>query len=101
MTAADIAARVHRLDQLGRGLMKEICQIEKADDPMLYLERRAYLTDLFGGSGSTLIAAELTGRCGESRLHLERGLISLPRPGRQGSRPADQGGRSPVRSGAW
>jgi hypothetical protein len=24
--------------------MKEICQVEKADDPMLYLERQAYLT---------------------------------------------------------
>jgi hypothetical protein len=35
MTAADIAARVRRLDQLGRGLMKEICQVLKADDPML------------------------------------------------------------------
>jgi hypothetical protein len=44
MSAADIAARVRRLDQLGRGLMKEIVQVEKADDPMLYLERQAYLT---------------------------------------------------------
>jgi hypothetical protein len=44
MNAADISARVHRLDQLGRGLMKEIVQVEKADDPMLYMERLAYLT---------------------------------------------------------
>jgi hypothetical protein len=44
MSAADIAARVRHLDQLSRGLMKELVQVETADDPMLYLERRAYLT---------------------------------------------------------
>ena len=44
MTTADIVARVKRLDQLSRGLAKEIQLVEKADDPMLYVERREYLT---------------------------------------------------------
>ena len=43
MTAADIAARVRRLDLLSRGLMVELSQVAKADDPMLYVERREYL----------------------------------------------------------
>lgn len=46
MTAADLAARVRRLDQLSRGLSLEISTVSKADDPMLYLERRAYLDAL-------------------------------------------------------
>ena len=43
MNAADIVARVRRLDQLSRGLAKEIQLVEKADDPMLYVERMEYL----------------------------------------------------------
>ena len=46
MSAADIVARVRRLDQLSRGLALEISTLSKADDPMLYLERRAYLDAL-------------------------------------------------------
>jgi hypothetical protein len=42
MNAADIKARVQRLDQLCLGLAREISIVDKADDPMLYLERRAY-----------------------------------------------------------
>jgi hypothetical protein len=43
MSAADIVARVRRLDQLSRGLAKEIQLVEEADDPMLYVERIEYL----------------------------------------------------------
>ncbi len=43
MTHADIAARVQRLDQLFRGLAKEIQFILKADHPLLWHEWRAYL----------------------------------------------------------
>jgi hypothetical protein len=43
---ADIAARCHRLEALFIGLMRE-CQVMGAgDDPLLYLERRAYLSAL-------------------------------------------------------
>jgi hypothetical protein len=40
----DIEGRVRRLDELARGMAKECVVIRKADDPLLYLERKAYLT---------------------------------------------------------
>jgi hypothetical protein len=43
MSAADISARVRRLDALSRGLALELYNVSKADDPMLYVERREYL----------------------------------------------------------
>jgi hypothetical protein len=43
MNAADISARVRRLDELARGLAVELYNVGKADDPMLYVERREYL----------------------------------------------------------
>ena len=43
MNAADISARVHRLDALSRGLALELNNVGKADDPMLYVERREHL----------------------------------------------------------
>jgi hypothetical protein len=46
MNAAAIAARIRRLDQLSRGIAREISIVDKADDPLLYLERRAYLDAL-------------------------------------------------------
>jgi hypothetical protein len=39
----DIKRRIERLDRLSRGLGKEIVLWKAADDPLLYLERRAYL----------------------------------------------------------
>jgi len=48
MTAADISARVRRLDQLTRGIALEISIVSKADDPLLYRERRAYVDALHG-----------------------------------------------------
>jgi hypothetical protein len=43
MTFDDLTSRVRRLEELGRGLSKEVMVVQKADDPLLYLERRAYL----------------------------------------------------------
>jgi hypothetical protein len=43
MIAADISARVRRLDALSRGLALELHNVSKADDRMLYVERREYL----------------------------------------------------------
>jgi hypothetical protein len=39
----DLSARVRRLDQLSRGLARELTIIQTADDPTSYLERRADL----------------------------------------------------------
>lgn len=44
MTPSDLRARV--LDELGRGLALELAIARDADDPLLYVERRAYLTAL-------------------------------------------------------
>jgi hypothetical protein len=44
--ASDLRARIRRLDELTRGLMKEVVHVEDAQDPLLYLERRAYLAAL-------------------------------------------------------
>jgi hypothetical protein len=43
MSAADISARLRRLDALSRGLSLELHNVSKAEDPMLYVERREYL----------------------------------------------------------
>ncbi len=42
MNLADLTARVHRLDQLARGLAKEVTLWKGSNDPLLYLERKAY-----------------------------------------------------------
>ena len=36
-------ARVRRLDELARGLAKEVTLWREGNDPLLYLERKAYL----------------------------------------------------------
>jgi hypothetical protein len=43
ISVADVAARVKRLDQLTRGLAKEVVIWDQHDDPLLFVERRAYL----------------------------------------------------------
>ena len=62
MTVADISARAQRLDQLSRGLALEIGIVSKADDPMLYVERREYLTSmrqaLDGIEGARIVLAK-------------------------------------------
>ena len=46
MTLADLSARVRRLDELARGFAKEVALWRECDDPLLYLERRAYLESI-------------------------------------------------------
>ncbi len=46
MNLADLKARVERLDQLARGLSREVVQRKEANDPLLYLERKGYLGGL-------------------------------------------------------
>ena len=49
MNLADITARVKRLERLSMGLMKELVIIGKGEDPLLHLERRAYMKGLRDG----------------------------------------------------
>jgi hypothetical protein len=43
MNLTDMTARVHRLDELMRGLAKEVARWKEGNDPLLYAERKAYL----------------------------------------------------------
>ncbi len=49
ITLADLAARVRRLEQLTRGLAKEVILWKKCDDPLLFLERKTYLEAMQNG----------------------------------------------------
>jgi hypothetical protein len=44
MNQPDLRARVARLDQLARGLAKEVTLWKSCNDPLLYVERKAYLS---------------------------------------------------------
>jgi hypothetical protein len=46
MTVRHVAARIRRLEQLTIGLNREMGIIRAGDDPLLYLERQAYLQGL-------------------------------------------------------
>jgi hypothetical protein len=43
MTLADLTVRVRRLEELTRALAKEVLRWKECNDPLLYMERRAYL----------------------------------------------------------
>ncbi len=43
ISLSDIAARGRRLGELARGLSREVSLWQEGNDPLLYLERRAYL----------------------------------------------------------
>jgi hypothetical protein len=66
MTREDMMARVRRLDQLARGLAKEVALWRKGDDPLLYLERKAYLgaiqDALAGAEAARVILAKVCHR---------------------------------------
>jgi hypothetical protein len=43
MNLADLTSRIGRLEELARGFAKEVLLWKECDDPLLYLERKAYL----------------------------------------------------------
>jgi hypothetical protein len=43
LTLSDLISRIGRLDELTRGFAREVLLWKEATDPLLYLERRAYL----------------------------------------------------------
>ena len=43
MNLTDLMARVRRLDELARGLAKELTLWKDGADPLLFLERKVYL----------------------------------------------------------
>lgn len=43
LRVCDVEARLRRLEELTRGLSREVSLWKEGNDPLLYLERRAYL----------------------------------------------------------
>jgi hypothetical protein len=64
MTLHHISARIRRLDSLFPGLHQEIAKIAKGDDPMLYLERQAYLRALRAAAAGLKSACVVLARAG-------------------------------------
>jgi hypothetical protein len=67
----DIEGRGRRLDEPARGLAKEVGIIKKADDPLLYLERKAYLgaiqDAIAGVEAARVVLAQVCQRLGGQR----------------------------------
>jgi hypothetical protein len=62
----DVAARVRRLEDLARGLAKEVALWREGNDPLLYLERKSYLNAiqdaLAGVEAARVVMARATQR---------------------------------------
>jgi hypothetical protein len=59
MNLSDLRARVRRLDQLARGLALEVSLWKSCDDPLLYVERKSYLSaiqDALAGTEAARVA---------------------------------------------
>jgi hypothetical protein len=69
MTLQHIASRIRRLESLGLAFAKEQLIIGKGEDPLLYLERQAYLAAL-RAAASGLESARVT--LARARQRLER-----------------------------
>jgi hypothetical protein len=55
----DVEARLRRLEELTRGLAREVGLWKEGNDPLLYLERRAYLNgvqDALAGAEAARVA---------------------------------------------
>jgi hypothetical protein len=55
----DVSARLRRLEELARGLAKEVSIWREGNDPLLYLERKAYINaiqDALAGVESARVA---------------------------------------------
>ena len=70
MTLQHIAARIRRLDSLFLGLNREVALIAKGDDPLLYLERQAYLRGLHCAASGLENARVILAK---ARQRIERG----------------------------
>jgi hypothetical protein len=70
MDTDGIKRRIGRLGELSRGLAKGVVLIKAASDPLLYLERKAYLTAIQDALAGVEGARVVLARAGQ---RLERG----------------------------
>jgi hypothetical protein len=77
MNLSDLRARVARLDQLARGLAKEVTLWKSCNDPLLYVERKAYLgaiqDTLVGAEAARVALAKVMQRLERDKIHLQNG----------------------------
>ena len=86
MTIPDLRRRIERLNQLSIGLSREQVLIEEAQDPLLYLERKAYLAAVrHAVAGIESARVTLVKACQRiDRETQDRPQVSVPRPGAAG-----------------
>lgn len=70
ITENDVAARLRRLEELSRGLSREIAVWREGNDPLLYLERRAYINAV----------QDMLANAEAARLALSKAQARLQRP---------------------
>jgi hypothetical protein len=77
MQLKDLKGRVARLEELARGLAKEVVLWKEANDPLLFAERRAYLSAiqdaLAGVEGARVVLAKARQRLDAERAARRRG----------------------------
>jgi hypothetical protein len=70
-SVTDVVKRVRRLEDLTRGLSREVALWKEGNDPLLYLERRAYLNAiqdaLAGVEAARVVLARANQRLGAER----------------------------------
>jgi hypothetical protein len=84
MTLRDLTARVRRLDELSRGLAKEVVLWKECNDPLLCLERRAYLGAIPHAVAGVEAARVVLAKA-RQRLEGERGLWGVQASGPWGT----------------
>jgi hypothetical protein len=94
---ADIEARKRRLEELSRGMARELVLIEECQDPLLSLERKHYLGSLRDALGGIESARVVLARACQRRraskplpschLSARRGRLLLSQPPRAGRCP--------------
>ncbi|MFO0877504.1 MAG: hypothetical protein U0840_09030 [Gemmataceae bacterium] len=77
ITLADVSSRVVRLEELTRGLAKEVTLWKGGNDPLLYLERRAYLNAVQDALAGLEEARVVLARAAQ-RVHQEQQRESTP-----------------------
>jgi hypothetical protein len=81
-SVADVVARERRLEELTRGLSREVSMWKEGNDPLLYLERRSYLNAIQDALAGVEAARVVLARASQRlRAEKERG-----RPGEEGGR---------------
>ena len=82
----DVLARVCRLDELARGLAKEVALWKEGNDPLLYLERKSYLNGIQDALAGVESARVVLAR---ARLRLEPRVRPVMEPLVGGASPPD------------